>query len=89
MEQEQVIEELKQFAETSSRALANHRDALARHESILHAQFKGGESHASAIKELRELVAAQSQLLGSLQRVVLRIAKSLGLDPEETPGSIN
>ena len=85
MEHEETIRELVSFTTTVGRTLANHRDQLQRHESILHAQYKGGESHHAAITELRELVAAQSQLLTSMQRVLLRIVKSLGLeDPEET-----
>jgi len=90
MEHEETIRELRDFAETTARVLANHKTQIARHEEILHAQFKGGESHASAIKELRELVAAQSALLSSMQRVLARIVDSLGLPlDEQIPGAIN
>jgi ornithine cyclodeaminase/alanine dehydrogenase-like protein (mu-crystallin family) len=90
MEHEEAIRELRDFAETTAAVLANHREQLQRHEEILHAQYKGGESHHAAITELRELVSAQSQLLTSMQRVMLRIVKSLGFDPDETnPDSVN
>ena len=93
---EETVKELVSFTTSVGRTLANHREQLQRHEEILHAQFKGGSSHAHAIETLRkdmlaltELVNSQSALLASMQRVVLRIAKSLGLDPEETAGTIN
>ena len=76
-----TVKELKSFAIETGHVLENHREQLARHESILLAQFKGGESHHAAITELRELVAAQSQLLASMERALKRIAKAIGMDP--------
>jgi hypothetical protein len=36
---EDAIKELRDFAETSERVLASHKDALARHEAILVEEF--------------------------------------------------
>jgi hypothetical protein len=88
MEDEQTIRELVDFTATVGRTLANHREQLQRHESILLAEFKAGESHHAAITELRELVAAQGELLQSMQRALLKIAKALGHDPEDI-GPVN
>jgi len=65
-----TVKELKSFAIETGRVLENHREQLQRHESVLLAQFEGGKSHHAAIMDLRELVAAQSQLLTSVQRVL-------------------
>jgi hypothetical protein len=100
MEHAEVVTAIHEFAEFSAmtaRTLQNHREQLQRHEEILHAQFKGGASHADAIRALRtdmqnlaELVNSQSQLVQSMQRVLLRITNSLGLPPEEPlPGAVN
>lgn len=94
---EATIHELTSFAQEAARTLASHKTALQRHEEILHAQYKGGASHRDAIEALRkdmlaltELVNSQSTLLTSMQRVLQRIVKSLGINPEEsTPESVN
>jgi hypothetical protein len=100
MEHEEVVNavrELTSFAEQTGHTLRNHRDQLQRHEEILHAQYKGGASHRDAIEVLRkdmlslgELVNAQSVLLQSMQRTLLKIVTTLGLPPEEPlPGAVN
>lgn len=97
MEHAEAIKELVSFAEQTGRTLQNHRDQLQRHEEILHAQYNGGASHRDAIEVLRkdmlslgELVNAQSVLLQSMQRTLLKIVTTLRLPPEEPlPGAVN
>jgi len=90
MEPEQVeaaVCELREFAVLTGRAMRSHLEQLQRHESILEQEYKAGASHHAAIMELRELVAAQGQLLQSMQRVLLKITTSLGIAPDEPPQS--
>jgi hypothetical protein len=66
MEHEETIRELVSFTATVGRTLESHKSALQRHEEILSAEYEAGKSHHAAITELRELLAAQSQLLASM-----------------------
>jgi hypothetical protein len=91
MEHEETIRELVDFTMTVGRTLQNHRETLARHESILAEEFKAGETHRDAILALRkdvsalsELVAAQSTLIAAMQRTLVKIASDLGMNPGET-----
>jgi hypothetical protein len=57
MENEEVvtaIHELTSFATETGCVLANHREQLQRHEEILHAEYKAGETHRDAIQTLRK-----------------------------------
>jgi len=96
MENQQIAEaihELSSFATETGRVLANHKKTLQRHEEVLLAQYRGGSSHADAIKTLREdvrslseLVGAQGELVTSMQRCLIKILTTLGLPtPEEPP----
>jgi hypothetical protein len=84
---EEAIHEFAQFASVTGKAMQNHLQQLQRHELILEQEYKAGASHHVAIMELRELVAAQGQLLQSTQRVLLKITTSLGIAPDEPPQS--
>jgi len=90
MEHEQVanaIHELSEFATQTAAVLQDHKQVLQRHEENLQAEFRCAQSHRDAITELRDLVAAQGQLLRSMQRVLLKITISLGIAPDEPPQS--
>ena len=100
MEHEEVvtaIDGLASFAEETGRVLAAHKAVIQRHEEVLLAQFQAGKSHRDAIEVLRQdmlalgnLVNAQSELIQSMQRALLRVVNDLGISPEEPlPGAIN
>lgn len=97
MQSEETIQELVDFSATVGRTLQNHRETLARHESILAEEFKAGETHRDAILAIRqdvsalsELVAAQSTLIAAMQRTLVKLVTDLGMNPETTtPDTIN
>jgi hypothetical protein len=100
MEHEELVaavHEMTDFATQTASVLQDHKKVLGRHEANLQAEYRAGVSHADAIRALRsdmqglrDLVAAQTELVSSMQRVLVRITNSLGLPPDEPlPGAIN
>ena len=81
MENEEVvtaIHEMAEFAAMTGRTLENHKGVLARHESILEAEYRAGVSHHDAIQTLRAEVQTLGQQISTLQHSVIKNLRSLG-----------
>jgi hypothetical protein len=100
MEQAEIVtavHEMAEFASKTGRSMQSHREALTRHEEILTAMHKAGVSHRDQIQALSrdlsslgELVNSQSQLILSMQKVMVKILQVLDLPtPGEITGKIN
>lgn|SRR5262249_8312961 len=81
---------LQTLIEDTNRTLLSHKAVLETHEQNFAAAFKTATSHRDGIEQLRtamreltELVNAESRLLQSMQRVMLKVVNHIGMAPPE------